>query len=73
MQSHLIRHGFVKDYTIWKYHGEEVDPSVTGASGGGNSSTVIDGGRPSESTWKIPAAMIGGLRKISKSMATNWW
>jgi len=44
VQSHLIRHGFVKDYMIWKYHSEEADPSVTGASGGGNSSTVNDGG-----------------------------
>jgi hypothetical protein len=26
-----------------------------------------------ESTWKTPTAMIGGLRKTSKSMATNWW
>jgi hypothetical protein len=29
----LIRRGFVKDYTVWKYHGEEADPSSTGASG----------------------------------------
>jgi hypothetical protein len=50
VQSHLIQHGFVKDYTIWKYHGEEADPSATGASGG-NSSTVNDGGQqPSAST-----------------------
>ena len=26
-----------------------------------------------ESTWKTPTAMIGGLRKTSKRMATNWW
>ena len=26
-----------------------------------------------ESTWKTTTAMIGGLRKTSKSMATNWW
>jgi hypothetical protein len=50
VQSQLIRHGFVKDYTIWKYHGEEADPSATGASGE-NSSMVNDGGQqPSSST-----------------------
>ena len=53
MQSHLIWHGFVKDYTIWKYHGEEADSSATGASDGGNSSTVNDGGRQ-------PSAAEGG-------------
>ena len=31
VQSHLIRYGFVKDYTVWKFHGEG-DTSVTGAS-----------------------------------------
>jgi len=50
VQSHLIRHGFVKDYTVCKYHGKEADPSATGASGG-NSSMVNDGGQqPSAST-----------------------
>jgi hypothetical protein len=50
VQSHLIRHGFVKDYTVCKYHDEEADPSATGASRG-NSSTVNDGGQqPSAST-----------------------
>jgi hypothetical protein len=45
----LIRHGFVKDYTVWKYHGEEADPSAIGASGG-NSSTVNEGGQQSSSS-----------------------
>jgi len=49
----LIRHGFVKDYTVWKYHGEEADASATCASGGGNSSTLNDGGRQ-------PSAAAGG-------------
>jgi hypothetical protein len=26
VKSHLIRYGFVKDYTIWKFHGEAEDP-----------------------------------------------
>ena len=30
VQSHLIRHSFVEDYTVWKFHGE-VDASVIGA------------------------------------------
>jgi hypothetical protein len=44
VQSYLIRHGFVKDYTVWKYHSEEAYPSATGASEE-NSSTVNDGGQ----------------------------
>jgi hypothetical protein len=40
VKSHLVRHGFIKDYTIWKFHGEAEDLSV-GASGGGNSSTAM--------------------------------
>jgi hypothetical protein len=39
VQSHLIRYGFIKDYTVWKYHGE-ADPSATGASGGNSSTTL---------------------------------
>ena len=30
VKSHLIHYGFVKNYTVWKFHGE-VDASVTGA------------------------------------------
>ena len=40
VKSHLIRYGFIKDYTVWKFHGEAEDLSV-GASGGGNSSTTM--------------------------------
>jgi hypothetical protein len=45
----LVQYGFVKDYTIWKYHGEG-DPSATGASEGNSSTTstaavVNDGGQ----------------------------
>ena len=32
VQSHLIRYGFVKGYTVWTLHGERVDVSG-GASG----------------------------------------
>ena len=39
VKSHLIQYGFVKDYTVWKFHEEAEDPSA-GASGGGNSSTA---------------------------------
>jgi len=31
VQSRLIHYGSVKNYTVWKFHGE-ADPSVTGAS-----------------------------------------
>jgi hypothetical protein len=33
VQSHLVRFGFVKDYTVWTFHGKKVDASG-GASGG---------------------------------------
>ena len=31
VKSHLIRYGFVENYTMWKFHGE-ADPSVIGVS-----------------------------------------
>ena len=31
VKSHLIRYGFVDNYTVWKFHGK-VDSSTTGAS-----------------------------------------
>jgi hypothetical protein len=55
VQSHLVRCGFVKDYTVWKYH-DEGDPSATSASRGNSSTTstaaaVNDGGQqPSSSS-----------------------
>jgi hypothetical protein len=27
VQSHLVRFGFVKDYTVWIFHGEKIDAS----------------------------------------------
>jgi len=52
VKSHLIRYGFVENYTMWKFHGE-ADPSVTGASKR-NSSTPSSvnerGQQPSSST-----------------------
>jgi hypothetical protein len=35
----LVRHGFIKDYTVWKFHREAEDSSV-GASGGNSSTTM---------------------------------
>ena len=37
VQSHLIRFGFIKDYTVWTFHGKKVD--ATGGASGGNSSS----------------------------------
>ena len=39
VKSHMIRYGFVDNYTVWKFHGE-VDSSATGASER-NSSTMM--------------------------------
>ena len=39
VKSHLVWYGFIKDYIVWKFHGEAKDPSAD-AYGGGNSSTA---------------------------------
>ena len=39
VKSHLIRYGFVDNYTVWKFHGE-VDSSATGASERNSSMTT---------------------------------
>jgi hypothetical protein len=33
VQCHLIRYGFVNDYTVWKYHGESGADASVGTSG----------------------------------------
>ena len=38
VKSYLVRYGFVKDYTVWKFHGEAEDLSASAS--GGNSSTM---------------------------------
>ena len=40
VQSHLIRFGFVENYTVWSQHGESFDPSGGGASGVSSASTT---------------------------------
>ena len=49
MKSHLIRYGFVDNYTIWKFH-SEADPSATGASKQNSSVNDVQGPQPSSST-----------------------
>ena len=39
VKSHLVWYGFVKDYTVLKFHGEVEDPSASAS--GGNSSTTM--------------------------------
>lgn len=39
VQSHLIRFGFVKDYTVWTFHGERAN-DVSGKADGGQSSST---------------------------------
>ena len=56
-QSHLIWQDFVKDYTIWKFHGE-ADPSVTGASERNSSTTSTVNERPQQPSSSI--ATVGG-------------
>lgn len=50
--SHLIRYGFVKNYIVWKFHGE-AEPSVTSASERNSSTSSLvneRGQQPSSST-----------------------
>jgi hypothetical protein len=42
VQSHLIRFGFIKDYTVWSFHGEQVDASDGVSSGNSSSSMVVN-------------------------------
>lgn len=55
VKSHLIRYGFVDNYTVWKFHGE-VDSSATGASERNSSTTTTSsvnerGQQPSSSMY----------------------
>ena len=40
VQSHLVRFGFVKDYTVWKLH-SEADASASASGGNSSTSTVV--------------------------------
>ena len=42
VQSHLIRFGFVKDYTVWTFHGEKVDATGSESRGNLSSSTTVN-------------------------------
>jgi hypothetical protein len=54
VKSHLVWYRFVKDYTIWKFHGEVEDLSVGASRGGGNSSiattAAVNAGQQTSST-----------------------
>jgi hypothetical protein len=41
VQSHLIRFGFVKDYTVWTFHGEKVVDATVGDASRGNSTSSM--------------------------------
>ena len=59
VQSHLIRYGFVKDYTVWKFHGEG-DTSVTGASERNSSTTTSSVNERGQQPSSSSAATAGG-------------
>jgi hypothetical protein len=53
VQSHLIRFGFVKDYTVRTFHGEKVDASGVASGGNLSSSTIVNAdhvGQPASSS-----------------------
>ena len=64
MKSHLIRYGFVKNYTVWKFHGEAENRSA-GASRGGNSSIVMMVAVNTEQ--QTSSAVTGGLNNAATS------
>jgi hypothetical protein len=56
VKSHLVRYGFIKDSTIWKFYGEAEDPSVGASGGGGNSSTATTAAVNVEQQTSLAAA-----------------
>jgi hypothetical protein len=66
VKSHLIRFGFVKDYTVWTFHGEkDVDATTTTTMGDASrektsSSTTVNaehvGREPAASSSSVAAA-----------------
>jgi hypothetical protein len=42
VQSHLIRYGFMENYTVWTHHSERVVASSGGASGVSSASTTLN-------------------------------
>ena len=79
VQSHLIRYGFVRDYTIRKFHGEG-DMSVTGASERNSSSTTSSVNERGQQPSSSSAATAGGdsanrdyvnIDKLLQDMAGN--
>ena len=63
VKSHLVLYGFVKDYTVWKFHREAEDPSV--AASRGSSSTTITTAVNAEQQTSSAAA--GGHENASTS------
>jgi hypothetical protein len=61
VQSHLVQHSFVKDYTILAFHGK-ADLDVSAGASGGNSST---------STTAVTAEHDGGQQPSSSSAAAG--
>jgi len=80
VKSHLIRYGFVDNYTIWKFHGE-VDSSATGASERNSSMTTTSsvnerGQQPSSSTAARADSDTGNhdyvkINELLQDMAAN--
>ena len=79
VKSHLIRYGFVDNYTIWKFHGK-VDSSTTGASERNSSTTTSSVNERGQQPSSSPAARAGGdtgncdyvkINELLQDMAAN--
>jgi len=79
VKSHLIRYGFVDNYTVWKFHGK-VDSSTTGASERNLSTTTSSVNERGQQPSSSPAARAGGdtgncdyvkINELLEDMAAN--
>ena len=72
VQSHLIRFGFIKDYTVWTFYSKKVDASG-GALGGSSSSSTNGQRRPCRTSRLISSSSRFGysIRKKNQNRDVN--
>ena len=78
VQSHLIRFGFVKDYTVWTFHGEKVVDTTVGDASGGNSTLSMTvnaehvGRQPASSSQQQQATIMLVITSRWRTYSKTW-